>query len=113
MCSPVQMVLHHDIAGNLRAALSEVAFEDSLAEILEMEPGGSFLGTESTVSRFRSALFEPMTWTNHMAKAGVQSDVEKAVGIVADFEKSFEPVSYISETEERELRAVIRRVSGD
>lgn len=114
ICSPVQMVLDHDLAGSLKALFSEAHVaegECAFNEILAAGIGGNHLGTEFTVERFRSELFDPLTWANQSLSAwrasGGKTDIDKAREIVAGFERDFRPESRISEEEEHALRSVI------
>ncbi len=114
VCSPVQMVLDHDLAGSLKALFSEAHVDEeecAFDEILAAGIGGNHLGTQFTVERFRTELFEPRTWSNQSLSAwrasGGKTDIDKAREIVREFERDFRPESRISEEEERALRAVI------
>jgi trimethylamine--corrinoid protein Co-methyltransferase len=116
VCSPVQMVLDHDLAGSLKALLAEARLDEqecAFEEIVAAGIGGNHLGTEFTVERFRTELFEPLTWANQSLNAwrasGGKGDIDKARKIVAEFERDFRPLSRISEQEERDLRSVIHR----
>jgi trimethylamine--corrinoid protein Co-methyltransferase len=114
ICSPVQMVLDCDLAGSMKALFAEAQADEqecAFDEILAAGIGGNHLGTEFTVERFRSELFEPLTWANQSFSAwrasGSRTDIDKAREIVAEFERDFRPESRISEEEERALRSVI------
>lgn len=116
ICSPVQMVLDGDIVGSLNALLSKPSVDErscAFGEILSAGPGGNFLGTELTCREFREELWEPRTWAAEMTagwgNSGRRTDVEKAREWVAAFERDFEPRTFISPDEERELQAIIRR----
>lgn len=118
ICSPVQMILDHDMGQGLGAMLAQPAEEEMervYEEIAAAGPGGNHLGTDYTVERFKESLFEPFTWSRQLTPAwlasGAVTDVDKARDIVADFDREFAPQSFVSEEEERELRAVIRRVA--
>lgn len=114
ICSPVQLVLDCDLARSLAGLLAEAAVSDeecALDEILAAGIGGSHLGTDFTAAHFRSALFEPLTWSGRMVgvwqSSGMRADVDAATDIVTEFERGFVPASRISEEEERELRAIV------
>jgi len=114
VCSPVQMVLDHDLAGSLKALLTGACVDEqecAFDEILSAGIGGNHLGTDFTVERFRTELFEPLTWASQSLSAwrasGGKTDIDKAREIVREFERDFRPESRISEQEERALRAVI------
>lgn len=116
ICSPLQMVLDHDLHGSLKALFAEAQVDErecAFDEVLASGIGGNHLGTEFTVERFRAELFEPRTWANQSLSAwrasGSRTDIDKAREIVADFERDFHPESRISEEEERALRSVIER----
>lgn len=118
ICSPLQMVLDHDLAGSLKALFAEAQVDETecaFDEVLASGIGGNHLGTEFTVERFRTELFEPRTWSNQSLSAwhasGSRTDVDKAREIVAEFERDFRPESRISEEEERALRSVIEWVA--
>jgi len=114
ICSPVQMVLDHDIANSLRALLAEVivdetecAFEDILSAIGD----GGFLGSDLTAAKFRSALFVPQTWDSQPLRAwqasGAQQVTDRALEIFEQFRRNFEPYTCISIEEEKELRGIL------
>jgi trimethylamine---corrinoid protein Co-methyltransferase len=115
ICSPVQLALDHDLGMCLRALLAEPcadAEECAFDEIAAVGASGNHLGTDFTVERFRTALFDPATWSNQLTgawrAAGRRGDLDKARDIVSDIARGFVPHSHISEEEERALRAVIR-----
>jgi trimethylamine--corrinoid protein Co-methyltransferase len=116
ICSPVQMVLDHDLAGALQALLAQPSFSDTdcaFEEIAAVGPGGCFMGTDFTAARFRGELFMPAAWNYRLVDAwqrsGCRTDVEAAIDLVCEFERSFSPKSNITEEEERELRKIIKR----
>ena len=115
ICSPVQLVLDSDIVGGLRALLAGANVTEDLCafdDIRAAGPGGSFLGTDLTVDRFREELWQPGTWSSGSTSAwllsGGRIDVDRARDVAIQFEKSFEPTSHITPEEEKDLRAIIR-----
>jgi len=116
VCSPVQMILDHDLAGSLRALLAEPLVNEAecaFTEILASGAKGNFLGTELTVQRCRTELCQPRTWSwqsvSGWLDSGKRIDVDYAEEIFAQFEKGFQPVSQITPEEEREIRKIISR----
>ena len=114
ICSPVQMILDHDLAGGMRALLAEPAVNETecaFEEILAAGVGGNFLGTDLTAERFRTELYQPQTWSWQMAsgwlETGKRIDVDIAKDRVREFESQFTPVTQISAGEEEELHAII------
>ena len=94
ICSPVQLVLDHDMGQSLHALLAEPEPDDAeraFEEIAAAGIGGNHLGTDYTFEHFRTCLFEPRTWSNQLTPAwlasGRPTDVDKARDIVADFER--------------------------
>lgn len=116
ICSPVQMVLDHDLVRGLNALLAGAGdsdIEEALSEIVSVGIGGDFLGTPLTAERYRAELCQPATWSNQPLNAwrssGSKNDMDKAREIASCFEADFAPSSRISEEEDRELRNVIRK----
>jgi len=116
ICSPIQMILDHDLAGSLRALLAEPLVDEAecdFDEILTSGPGGNFLGADLTVQRCRTELFQPQTWSwqsvSGWLDSGKRIDVDYARDIFKRFDKGFSPVSQITTEEERELRKIIAK----
>lgn len=114
ICSPVQMILDHDLVRGLRALLAEPVVNEAecaFEEILAGCGGGNFLGTDLTAQRFRTELYQPQTWSWQMASGWLQTgkrlDVDIAKDRFREFESRFAPVSQISADEEKELHAII------
>jgi trimethylamine--corrinoid protein Co-methyltransferase len=116
VCSPIQMILDHDLAGSLRALLAEPLVNEvecAFDEIVATGAGGNFLGTNLTVQRCRTELYQPRTWSwqavNGWLDSGKRTDADCAKDIFERFEKRFSPVSQITTEEERELRRIITK----
>lgn len=119
ICSPVQMVLDHDLAGALAALLREPVFSEAdcaVEEIARAGCGGNFLDSELTAARCRAELFLPRTWSSRSLaaweKSGAKIDVDLARDQVAQFTKAFSPHSAISAEEERELAAILHHAAA-
>lgn len=115
ICSPLQMVLDHDLAGALSALLREPtvsAAECAVEEIARAGSGGNFLSSELTAARCREELFFPRTWSSLSVagweRSGSKTDIDLARDYVAQFASAFAPTNAISPEEERELRRIIR-----
>lgn len=121
ICSPVQMVLDHDLAGALSALLREPTVsvaECAVEEIARAGSGGNFLASELTAARCRQELFFPRTWSSlslaGWKRSGAKTDIDFARDYVAQFTRTFVPASAIPAEEERELQRIIRTAtSGD
>ncbi len=116
ICSPVQLLLDDELARALEAQFAELGLDDLdevVAEIAEAGPGGGHLMTEYTVMNFREALWEPHLWSRQLTSAwlstGRRTDAEQARDKALAFERAFEPEPLISEAEERELVAIIKK----
>jgi len=114
ICSPIQMILDHDLARSLRALLAQPEVNEAecaFREILAAGIGGNFLGTDFTFERFRKDLYQPQTWSWQMVsgwqESGKKMDVDMARDIFMHFESRFTPGSQISLDEERKLRDII------
>ncbi|MCW5980143.1 MAG: trimethylamine methyltransferase family protein [Bryobacteraceae bacterium] len=119
ICSPVQMILDHDLAGSLEALFRAPVVNDAecaVDEVLRVEPGNSFLGTDLTAQRCRSEFYLPRTWSNRpleaWQRAGSKTDADLACEIYAEFERGFVSHSRTSDAEERELRKIITRAAN-
>jgi len=118
ICSPTQMFLDREIALGLRALLAEPIINDiecAFDEIRDVGIGGNHLGTEFTAQKFRRCLFQPQMWSADSVAAWLASqpkaDADLARERAVDFTRKFEPKSFISTEEERELRAIIQRAA--
>jgi trimethylamine---corrinoid protein Co-methyltransferase len=118
ICSPVQLVLDHDLAGSLTALLREPGVTEAdcaVEEIAAVGSEGHFLDTELTASRYRQEIFFPVTWANQSVTAWQQSksrtDIDLARDHVTRFCEEFEPATLISAEEERELRRIMQSAS--
>jgi trimethylamine--corrinoid protein Co-methyltransferase len=118
VCSPVQMVLDHDLAGSLAALFREPAVsaeECAVEEVARAAGAGSFLDSELTARRCREELFFPLTWSNRSLpgweRAGSRNDIDFAREFVARFRSAFRAESAISSEEERTLRRTILRAA--
>ncbi len=116
VCSPIQMILDHDLAGSLRVLLAEpmvTEVECAFDEILASGAGGNFLGTNLTAQLFRTELYQPQTWSwqsvSGWLDSGKRTDVDYAKELFEKFEKRFSPESQITAEEERELRRIIAK----
>ena len=114
--SPVQMVLDDELTGALQALLADPLVDDlecAVEEIRAVGHSGHHLGTELTASRYKTDLFQPSTWSMHSLGSWESMhraiDVDKARGIVSDFEHTFTPETYLTAGQEKELRAIIDR----
>ncbi len=120
ICSPVQMVLDHDLVLGLSAMCAPIVVDEAecaVDEIAEVgfESGGH-MGTEFTVEVLRRAdRFNPRTWSASPDAAFGNGrppiDVDRARAIVDEFNKGFVPKFLISDSEEKELRAIISRAA--
>lgn len=120
VCSPVQMVLDHDLVGGLNSlcAAAEVSEKEcAFAEIAEVgfEPGGH-LATEFTVEVLRRGRFAPRTWSSAPDRAfqcdQPPVDVDRAREFVVEFDRSFSAKSLMGESEEKEIRGIIGRAAA-
>jgi trimethylamine--corrinoid protein Co-methyltransferase len=119
ICSPVQMLLDCDIALSLRALLSEPVIDDiecAFDEIKAVGINGNHVGTDFTVENFRRCLWQPEIWSaGNVATwltSGGKADADLARERAVEFARHFEPKSFISTDEERDLRAIIQRARG-
>ena len=115
ICSPVQMVLDHDLAGALTSLLREPSVSDAecaVEEIAGVGCGGNFLASELTAARCREEFFFPRTWSSQSSatweRTGSKLDIDLAREYVAQFNETYAPTSAISAEEERELQRIIR-----
>ena len=116
ICSPVQMLLDVETTLSLRAMLAEPVINDvecAFDEIRAAGVDGNHMGTDFTAERFRECLFQPEFWSaGNVATwlaAGGKADAELARERAVEFDRTFEPESFISADEERDLRAIIQR----
>jgi trimethylamine--corrinoid protein Co-methyltransferase len=114
VCSPVQMILDHDLAESLKALLAEPAVDEETCafdEIAAVGIGGGYLGTDLTAQRFRQELFRPRTWSGEFLAgwlaSGRRTDVDTAREIALDLMRRHPPAPRITEPEEVDLRRVI------
>ncbi len=119
ICSPIQMFLDCDIANGLRALLAEPVIDDiecAFDEIKAVGTDGNHLGTDFTAENFRRCLWQPDLWSaGNVATwlaAGGKADADLARERAVDFACYFEPKSFISAEEERDLRTIIQRAAG-
>ncbi|MEW5979766.1 MAG: trimethylamine methyltransferase family protein [Acidobacteriota bacterium] len=115
ICSPLQMVLDHDLAGALSALLKEPVVSDADCLVEEIRRIGStrhFLDSELTASRCREEFFLPRTWSTQSLSSwrnGVPKiDIDLARDLVRQFTKEFSSTTGITQEEERELRKIMR-----
>jgi len=115
ICSPTQMFLDREIALGLRALLAEPIINEiecAFDEIRDVGVGGNHMGTEFTAESFRRCLYQPQMWSAGSVAAWLASqpkaDADLARERAVDFAHNFEPKSFISTEEERELRAIIQ-----
>ena len=120
VCSPVQMILDHDLAGSLNALCAPAKVNDrecAVREIAEIgfEPGGH-MGTEFTVEVLRRGVFSPRTWAAAPDRAFQTDrppvDVDRARELVVEFERSFSARALMAESEEKEIRGIIDRAAA-
>ncbi len=116
ICSPIQMLLDCDMTLGLRALLAESVIDDvecAFDEIKAADVDGNHVGTDFTAANFRRCLFQPQFWSagnvGTWLAAGGKADADLAREQAIDFARSFEPESFISAEEERDLRAIIQR----
>jgi trimethylamine:corrinoid methyltransferase-like protein len=115
VCSPIQMILDHDLAGGLQTLLDEADLEDIEAaceEIRSVGIGGSHFGTEFTARRFRHDLYLPSTWSYQILagweSAGSKLDIDHARDRVNALENASGPTAHISEDEEAALLRILQ-----
>lgn len=116
ICSSVQMVMDGDLTDYLEKMFvrpSRAESETAVAEIAAAVKTGGFLGKSGPGLSDAEKRFFPLTWWCGMDGSGRnrrrKTDVDRARDIVLEFQKKFLPVSHISDAEERELRAIIKR----
>jgi trimethylamine--corrinoid protein Co-methyltransferase len=116
ICSPEQLVYDAELASAIRRMLRPADLSDealAMAEIAEVGPGGTFIGTELTAKRFRHDVWEPTLWARDSAKAwqaaGAVPDRERAKKRVRDILAEPAPGPGLTEECERDLRAIVSR----
>jgi trimethylamine--corrinoid protein Co-methyltransferase len=116
ICSPEQLVYDNELASAVRRTLQPVDLSDealAVAEIAEVGPGGTFIGTELTAKRFRTELWEPTMWARSSVKewlaAGAVSDRARAKARIREILSEPAPAPGLSDECERDLRAIIAR----
>ena len=116
VCSPEQLVYDAELAGAMRSVIQpvEVSPEScAVDDIMATGPGGNFLGSDLTVARFRTEVWQPDLWTRESLpqwlRSGAHSDRERAKQRIREIlaQTSAEPL--MSEECERDLRAIISR----
>ena len=119
ICSPTQMFLDREIALGLRALLAEPIINDiecAFDEIRDVGIGGNHMGTEFTAENFRRCLYQPQMWSSDSVAVWLASegkaDADLARERAVDFTRNFEPKSFISAEEQRDLRGIIQRAVG-
>ncbi|MCJ7751594.1 MAG: trimethylamine methyltransferase family protein, partial [Armatimonadetes bacterium] len=116
ICSPEQLVYDNELAGAIRRAIEPIDLSDealALAEIAEVGPGGTFIGTDLTARRFRHDVWEPSIWARESTKAwqeaGAVSDRARAKSRIKEILSEPDETRGLSESCERDLRAIIAR----
>jgi trimethylamine--corrinoid protein Co-methyltransferase len=119
VCSPVQMVLDHDLALGLNALLAEPVADDEACafdEIASVGVGGAYLGTDMTAAKHREELVRPATWSGEFLAgwmtSGRRTDVDKARQIALELARTHPPQPMIAAEEETELRRVIATLNS-
>ncbi len=114
--SPEQAVHDAELVGALRRMLEPVdVSEESLAvaDVKEVGPGGSFIGTDLTAARFRSDVWQPTVWDRaslqEWLRTDGKTDSERAKERVRDILSTADEEQLMSEECERDLRAIIDR----
>jgi trimethylamine--corrinoid protein Co-methyltransferase len=114
VCSPEQLIYDNELAGAIRRTIQPIDLSAealAVAEIAEVGPGGTFIGTDLTARRFRQEVWEPSLWSRESTKAwqeaGAVSDRERAKRLVKEILAQPQGTSGVSEDCERDLRAII------
>jgi len=114
ICSPEQMVYDAELATCVRRMLRDIEVTEetcAVAEIKEVGPGGSFVGTDLTAQRFRQEVWEPKVWAKESLQnwllSGAPSDRARAKQLVRDLLASQDDHPGLSEECEQDLRAII------
>ncbi len=114
ICSPEQLVYDNELAGAIRRITQPFDLSDEAlaeAEIAEVGPGGTFIGTELTARRFRKDVWEPTIWARESATAwqvaGAVSDRARAKQLIREILSESLGESGLSDQCERDLRSII------
>jgi trimethylamine:corrinoid methyltransferase-like protein len=118
VCSPIQMVLDHELVGALKRFLYEFEVSDEsigLETILEADHGGQFFDKEHTVRHFRGEVWSPRLWQRSMLQPWIESgsrlDFDAAREMVLMIEKKVETEnpSYLTLIAEKAIMDIIAR----
>ncbi|MFB3879763.1 MAG: trimethylamine methyltransferase family protein [Armatimonadota bacterium] len=116
VCSPEQLIYDNELAGAVRRTIEPIDLSDealAFADIAEVGPGGTFIGTDLTAKRFRTELWEPALWARSSVKewlaSGAVTDRQRAKDRIREILAEPEPEPGLSEECERDLRAIIAR----
>ncbi|MFB3881101.1 MAG: trimethylamine methyltransferase family protein [Armatimonadota bacterium] len=114
--SSEQLIYDNELAAAVRQLMRPVEVSEealAVAEIAEVGPGGSFIGTDLTTRRFRTEVWNPGLWaggsTQMWQTAGAVSDRTRAKQRIRQILSEPRPEPSLSEECERDLRAIIRR----
>lgn len=123
VCSPIQMVLDHELLGALERLTQEIRVDDEaigLETILAVGPGGHYLDRLHTARHCREEVWSPGIWSRQMLRSWLAGDrlldVDEAREVVLQVQADLarEPQGRrISEAFERELLAIIARARDD
>jgi trimethylamine--corrinoid protein Co-methyltransferase len=122
VCSPIQMVLDHELVGALKRFLHEFEVTDEsigLETILEAGVGGQFFDKEHTAHHFRGEVWSPKVWQRTMLQPWIESgshldfDTAREMVLMVDKGIETENPSCLPLIAEKAIKGIIARAQAN